>query len=896
MLWVKALEEKLGKHKVITAPDQLGALATDASYFRITPKAIVDIETPEDVTQLLAVCSQNNIGVTFRAAGTSLSGQAIGSGVLARVRGGYFKKCRVIDDGQLIELGPAVTGGQANHLLESYGRKIGPDPATVNIANIGGIIANNSSGMCCGTTDNAYQTIQSATLIFADGTSLDTSSKASCDSFAITHAAMLEGLIALRQTILSDSRIEQRIRHKYRLKNTTGYGVNALLDFNDPIDQLLHLAVGSEGTLCFIESVVLESVKLKSYRAASLLCFSDVFTAADAVPVLKALNVSAVELLDWTSLRTMIGKSGTPEWLSELKSGNAALLVEVSADTPEMLQSLYAPIIAAQFRGLVRPVVFEKDTEQITALWQIRSGIFPVVGSKRPKGSMVIIEDVAVPVDQLGSFVNELRGLFERYEFHSAVIFGHARDGNLHFIVTPNLSIPSERDRFKQMMESLVALVVDRFDGSLKAEHGTGRAMAPFVAREWGDEIYGLMTRIKALFDPHGILNPDVIINSNTEAHIQQLKELPSCNDEMDLCIECGFCEPACPTSPFNYSPRQRIAAHRLSQLGERVDLEAVASSCVACGHCEQACPVGINTSRALNANETAARSRMSRHVLSWQLKHWGAYLELSRRAIAMYRLVSRYGAGQRWLAWLHRQFPKRVPKWIPAKIEHPGVSSLDSTQYLLLTNCADRILNDSSLASTIQRLALSVDVRVAVLGEHFCCGQRFDHLGETEFAKRQREQFDSLADDAVVIAEASSCLSTLLNANTQRVIGFAQFVTAHILPKLTITRISERAEVHLGCTLKSAAERQHLTALLDQLLDDWSFTDLACCGGQGEVQFFDETASANLITSSDLAKNSSIVIGMNTSCESALARQLRRPVMSLAALLEQCASDSRVN
>ncbi|NVK12133.1 MAG: FAD-binding oxidoreductase, partial [Gammaproteobacteria bacterium] len=257
MLWVTALEERLGKHKVLTAPDQLGAFATDASYFRITPKAIVNIETPDDVTNLLAICTQNNIGVTFRAAGTSLSGQAIGSGVLARVRGSYFQQCQVIDDGELIELGPAVTGGQANRTLESYGRKIGPDPATVNIANIGGIIANNSSGMCCGTTDNAYQTIRSAKLIFADGTSLDTSNFASRESFAITHAAMLEGLSALRHTILSDSRIEQRIRHKYRLKNTTGYGVNALLDFEDPIDQVLHLAVGSEGTLCFIESVVL---------------------------------------------------------------------------------------------------------------------------------------------------------------------------------------------------------------------------------------------------------------------------------------------------------------------------------------------------------------------------------------------------------------------------------------------------------------------------------------------------------------------------------------------------------------------------------------------------------------------------------------------------------------
>ncbi|NVK11730.1 MAG: 4Fe-4S dicluster domain-containing protein, partial [Gammaproteobacteria bacterium] len=683
----------------------------------------------------------------------------------------------------------------------------------------------------------------------------------------------------------------QRIRHKYRLKNTTGYGVNALLDFEDPIDQVLHLAVGSEGTLCFIESVVLESVRLKPLRAASLLCFSDVFTAADAVPVLKALNVSAVELLDWTSLRTMIGKSGTPEWLSELKSGNAALLVEVSADAPDILQSLYTPIIAAQFRGLVRPIVFETDSEQITALWQIRSGIFPVVGSKRPKGSMVIIEDVAVPVDKLGSFVNELRGLFERYEFHSAVIFGHARDGNLHFIVTPNLSVAAERDRFKHMMESLVALVVDRFDGSLKAEHGTGRAMAPFVEREWGGEIYDVMTRIKRLFDPYGILNPDVIINPNTEAHIQQLKDLPNCNDEMDLCIECGFCESACPTTPFNYSPRQRIAAHRLSQLGEPVDLDAVASSCVACGHCEEACPVGINTSRALNASESAARSRMSRKVLSWQRQHWGVYLELSRRAIAIYRMIGRYRAGQRWLAWLNRQFPKRVPKWIPAKIEHPGVSSLGASQYLLLTNCADRILNDSALAATIQRLALSVDVRVGVLDEHFCCGQRFDHLGETALAKLQRDQFQSLPNDTVVIAEATSCLSTLLRGSGQRVIGLAEFVTTHILPKLNITRVSERVEVHLGCTLKSANERQHVTALLDQLLDDWSFTSLACCGGQGEVQFFDETVSANLIASSELSKSRSMVIGMNTSCESALARQLRRPVMSLATLIDQCAN-----
>ena len=235
--------------------------------------------------------------VTFRAAGTSLSGQAITDGVLALI-GEDFATCEISPDAATVRLGPGIIGGEVNVRLAPHGRKIGPDPASINACKIGGIVANNASGMCCGTAQNSYRTLVGLCVILADGTLLDTEDAPSVAAFRQSHAALLGELEKMGIATRGDAALAARIRHKYKIKNTTGYSLNALVDYEDPIEILAHLMIGSEGTLGFLSRVTLRTVVEDPCKASALVFFPDIETACQAVIRLKPHPVSAVELLD----------------------------------------------------------------------------------------------------------------------------------------------------------------------------------------------------------------------------------------------------------------------------------------------------------------------------------------------------------------------------------------------------------------------------------------------------------------------------------------------------------------------------------------------------------------------------------------------------------------------
>ncbi|MBP6346660.1 MAG: FAD-binding oxidoreductase, partial [Neisseriaceae bacterium] len=219
------------------------AYGTDASFYRYVPQVVVRAHNETEVQTILRLAQSHQVAVTFRASGTSLSGQACSQSVLVLMGDGFLTQ-EVLDDGLRIKLGPMVIGAAANQTLLPFGRKIGPDPASINTARIGGIAANNSSGMCCGTRANSYHTLDSLRIVFADGAILDTADQASIDVFRHSHGPLLNQVQTLAQNIKENPALAERVRHKYRMKNTTGYGINALLDFDDPIDMLTHLMIG----------------------------------------------------------------------------------------------------------------------------------------------------------------------------------------------------------------------------------------------------------------------------------------------------------------------------------------------------------------------------------------------------------------------------------------------------------------------------------------------------------------------------------------------------------------------------------------------------------------------------------------------------------------------------
>ncbi|HYG66616.1 MAG TPA: FAD-binding and (Fe-S)-binding domain-containing protein, partial [Anaeromyxobacteraceae bacterium] len=598
----------LPSERIVLDPLRRLAYGTDASFYRLVPKMVLRVRSADEVAALLRAASRLGTPVTFRAAGTSLSGQAVSDSVLAAVGGG-FRRHRILDGGERIALEPGVVGGDANVLLAPFGRKLGPDPASIGACMIGGIVANNASGMCCGTAQNSYRTVEAMKLVFADGTRLDTADPESRRAFAEKHPALLAGLAAIRDEIARDPVLRRRIVEKYRIKNTTGYGLNAFVDFDDPFEILLHLVVGSEGTLAFVAEVTYRTVVDEPHRASALALFRDIGEAARATQLLQGGPVSAIELMDRASLRSVEDKPGMPEGLKALPEDAAALLIETRAPSGDALPGRIAAVLERMASvPTLAPVTFTAVKAEFERLWDIRRGLFPAVGGARPVGTTVVIEDVAFPIRHLAEGTLELRRLLQAHGY-DGIIFGHALDGNLHFVFTPDFGLPGEVERYARFMDDVCAMVTRRFDGSLKAEHGTGRNVAPFVELEWGEKAYGFMRRVKALFDPRGILNPGVLIGDDPQGHLKNLKPLPRAHPLVDRCIECGFCEPRCPSRDVTFTPRQRIVAQReiarlragvadegglLQRYVEDYDYLGEAT-CAADGLCATACPVGID-------------------------------------------------------------------------------------------------------------------------------------------------------------------------------------------------------------------------------------------------------------------------------------------------------------
>jgi len=549
------------------------AYANDASYFRLVPQAVVQPDSISEIQGLFKLSHEQRIPMTFRAAGTNLTGQAITDGILVDISK-HWDNYTVEGGGASIRAQPGIVGGFLNNVLKPYGRRIGPDPASIDACMLGGILSNNSGGMCCGVTENSYQTIQSMTIVFPNGFVLDTAAPGAVQFFENEQPHIARELLGIRQRILANPELAERIRRRYQSKNTNGYSLHAFVDFDRPLDILLHLMIGSEGTLAFIAEAVLRTLPLLAHKYTALLYFETVQDAAAAIYPLRESGVRAAEILDRAALRSVEAVPGVPPILRELPGSAASILVEYQAPDAESLVHFQkeAKSTLKKLRLLHDPN-FTQDPVQQANLWKPRKGIIASVGAMRAPGTTSLIEDVLFPVPRLAEAVTDLQGLFATHGYPEGVIYGHAKDGNLHFQINQSFNTQSEVQRFDDFTRDLVQVVTHKYDGALKAEHGSGRNMAPFVETEWGAEAYAIMRDIKSLFDPDGLLNPNVLINPDPQAHIAHAKTITPVSPIVDACIECGFCESKCPSRRLTLSPRQRIIVQR--EIARLKDIDA---------------------------------------------------------------------------------------------------------------------------------------------------------------------------------------------------------------------------------------------------------------------------------------------------------------------------------
>ncbi|PVX45972.1 D-lactate dehydrogenase [Flavobacterium sp. 103] len=676
------LSVSIDPKRILTNPLQTLAYGTDASFYRLIPKIVILAHNETEVIEIIKQAKLLDIALTFRAAGTSLSGQAITDSVLVVATHGW-KNQELFDNNQKIKLEPGIIGARANIFLAPHGLKIGPDPASIGACMIGGIVANNASGMCCGTAQNSYQTIADIRIVLHDGTILDTADAQSITAFKKNQTALIQEIESLRDEIKGNETLYNQIKNKFKIKNTTGYSINALVDYQEPIDIIKHLMVGSEGTLAFISNVTFKTVIDEKYKSCSLIFFNTIQDACNATILLKSSPVAAVELLDRESIRSVENDDDAPDYFKTLPESACALLVECRDNDLVVLKQKQEQIrLQIQSIPTYTEYKFTSDPKQYYFNWKARKGLLPTVGGLRKNGTTVIIEDVAFPLPQLADACLELKDLFKKFEYHDAVLFGHALEGNLHFVFSQDFSNQAEVDRYEKLMSELAVLVVDRFNGSLKAEHGTGRNMAPFVEKEWGSTAYEIMKRIKNIFDPNNKINPDVLINPDPKAHLKNLKPLPECNDIVDKCMECGFCEPHCVSEGLTLSPRQRIViAREISRLEEtNDDLQRLADirkdvtyqldeTCATDGLCALACPVHIDTGKFVKTWRANELNSGNKKVAAYIGSHMAGTTSIVRTGL---KIVSFFHAilGTTIMTALsnvsHFITFGKIPKWIP--------------------------------------------------------------------------------------------------------------------------------------------------------------------------------------------------------------------------------------
>ncbi|VEF08480.1 oxidoreductase [Pseudomonas fluorescens] len=892
--------------------DPLSTLAfgTDASFYRLIPKLVIRVESEEEVVALLQLAQRDHVPVTFRAAGTSLSGQAISDSVLI-VLGDNWNAREIRAQGTQIRLQPGVIGAQANAWLAPFGRKIGPDPASINACKIGGIVANNASGMCCGTAQNTYHTLAGIRLVLADGTRLDTEDPASVAEFRSSHGEMLERLATLGRETRANADLSARIRHKYRLKNTTGLSLNALVDFDEPVDILSHLLVGSEGTLGFISAVTYDTVIDHPNKASALIVFPDVETCCNAVTVLKSQPVSAVELLDRRSLRSVQDKKGMPAFVQLLSENACALLIESRAASSTLLQEQLAEIMASlRDFPVEKQVDFTEDPVENARLWAIRKDTFPAVGAVRKTGTTVIIEDVTFPVEQLAIGVNRLIELFEKHSYDEAILFGHALEGNLHFVFTQGFNSAEEVARYQAFMDDVAQLVAVEFGGSLKAEHGTGRNMAPFVELEWGSDAYQLMWQLKRLLDPNGILNPDVVLSEDPQIHLKHLKPLPAADEIVDKCIECGFCEPVCPSKGLTLSPRQRIVIWRDIQAKKRAGIDTTElekaydyqgiDTCAATGLCAQRCPVGINTGELVKK----LRGRHATHQKSadWIEGNFAKTLQGARftlHAANGARMMLGAPRLAKLSATLTRLSKGHVPLWTnamprPEKAIRFSPSVPDERpRVVYLAACVSRVMGPAagdkeqmSLYDKTRGLLEKAGYQVVFPDnlDNLCCGQPFASKGYAEQAEHKRQELISALLHASrggldpIYCDTSPCTLRLVqDVGDIRLDLYdpVRFIRTHLLDRLDFTPQDAPIAVHVTCSTQHLGESQALIDLARKCSKQVVIPEgIHCCGFAGDKGFTTpELNSHSLRTLKEAVQHCSEGISTSRTCEIGLTQ-----------------------
>ncbi len=608
------LRAVLGAEKVKDDGPTLTAYAVDASIYRIPPQAVVLVESEEDIAATIAYAVSRGIPLTPRAAGTNLTGSAIGSGIILDVS----RMNRILEvnrEGKWARVQPGIVLAELNKQLSAQGLMFGPDPSSGDMCKLGGMIANNSSGPHTLRYGSVKDNIQSLRLCLTSTSWIEARSYGLDDP---TLERLLTMVPALRDVLVLTQAHADLIAAKRPVvsKNSCGYNLFGIADgLASGYFDLTKLFAGSEGTLGVMSEATLILVDKPRSTLTALIHFRRLDEVGEAVPQLLALQPSALEVMDANTLN-LIGreKHGIPA------DAAATLLLELDADSVETDLRERADALSAICRDytLASEPTFAFDVERREQLWKARKALYPTLYRFDPRKKPInFVDDVVVPAGRISELIRYLEEFFEGQHVPVA-IFGHIGNGNAHIVPLLDVNDRGDFEKMVQAYQDVHSTVLDRFGGSICGEHGDGRIRAELVKRMFGDELYDLFVQVKKAFDPDHVLNPGIkISDASFTDHIDYTRLSKPC-------ATCAKCNSVCPV--YDVFQSEDMSARGWFEIVTAKDYsylnsQRVVESCLNCKSCRTICPAGVDVSDLILQKRAQHPNRLAGWIFRRQAK-----------------------------------------------------------------------------------------------------------------------------------------------------------------------------------------------------------------------------------------------------------------------------------
>lgn len=924
------VKKAIPEERVHTDELLVKAYSVDGSPFEPRAKAVVDVTTPGELQSLMRCSRAHKVSLTFRGAGTGVSGQTIAEDVTVRFVGDYWRHITVLDGGNFVRAGSCAVGAEVNAALRPYKRFMASDPSSIGSAYIGGMAATNAAGLSCVVKKNTYHMMTDLHFTLMDGTTVDTANPDSVEKFRASHAGMLDELTALRERILANEDMASTIRRKFSIRNTAGYSLNAFTDFDDPVEILKHLIIGSEGTLAFIHDITLRTDKLRPLRATALVGFPTLDEAIKGVLLLEAnCPMYAVEFLNSVSLNALMPVPDFPEYLRGLGGEACALLLETNGEDEAELEFHVQKVteilgsldMAAELR-------FERDPAVCEKLWNIRRSLFPILAGTRAPEEYAYSEDYCVPIKNLPQACNAFVTILNKYGFTKSGVHGHALHGNIHFSIPLQLNNDKELEKVGKVIDE-VAEVVLSLGGALKAEHGTGRAVAPFVRLEWGDDLYKVMQDLKKIIDPEGLLNRGVILNDNPNCHLEHLKYAGHVDKAIDVCVDCGFCEYVCASASIGLSSRQRIytlrtiAGMRKSGDHERADRwmkvfkEKGRDICAADGLCATRCPLGIDTGaymKRLRHKAFGSKGHAVARKVGTGFKVVGTVASTMLHAVSAahklmgHNLASKTGIVSRALTGMTIPDFREVHLTGGSAMPKPHMGS-KARSVVYYPSCAVRIMGytddaihkNEPLMEVALRLLEKAGYNVIMPTDsgNLCCGKAFETKGLFDEADaKSRELSDVLLGLSQngrfpVLCDTSPCLARMKKKLDSRLtlLEPVQFVLTHLADNLRFNKKERKIALHPTCSMREMGLVDIFREVAEMCVTETVIPEkIFCCGFSGDKGFsHPQLNAAALRTLEGQIQDCTEGYSTSRTCEIGLTLHGKKPYRNILYLIDEC-------